>query len=122
MAERVIEDLLREKVSYVILRPVMIFGPGDRGNMARMIDGIKRGRFVLPGPGSNKKSAIYAIGWLDDKRGLSPLLRAFFHVAAAVWALSLMGGFPGVDLYDHRQGQARHNAAGINPGLGRGEH
>lgn len=41
---------------------------------------------------------VAAIGWLDDKRGLTPQLRAFFHLVAAAWALYWLGGFPGIDL------------------------
>jgi Fuc2NAc and GlcNAc transferase len=41
---------------------------------------------------------VAAIGWLDDHRSLSPLLRAVIHVAAAVWAVAWLGGLPTLSL------------------------
>lgn len=59
LAEEAISRILDDQVSWVILRPVMIYGPGDRGNMGRMINAIKANKFVIPGSGENKKNAIY---------------------------------------------------------------
>jgi nucleoside-diphosphate-sugar epimerase len=42
-----------------ILRLATIYGEGDRGNVARLIHAIKRGRFIWPGPCLNQKSLIY---------------------------------------------------------------
>ena len=42
-----------------ILRPATIYGPGDRGNVARLIGAVARGRFVWIGDGSNYKSLVY---------------------------------------------------------------
>lgn len=42
-----------------ILRLATVYGEGDRGNVARLIRAIERGRFVWPGSGKNKKSLIY---------------------------------------------------------------
>ena len=41
------------------LRFATIYGEGDRGNVSRLIDSLRRGRFVWPGNGSNRKSLIY---------------------------------------------------------------
>lgn len=65
MAESVVKEILDEKVRYNILRPVMIYGSGDKGNMARMINAINNNRFILPGSGCNKKSAIYVEDMVD---------------------------------------------------------
>lgn len=59
LAEQIVRETLVDKVPYVILRPVMIFGPGDRGNTGRMIEAIKKKRFFVPGSGDNKRSVIY---------------------------------------------------------------
>ncbi len=59
LAEEAVKRTLGDKVPWVILRPVMIYGPGDRGNMGRMINAIKANKFVLPGSGKNKKNAIF---------------------------------------------------------------
>lgn len=59
LAEEEIKKELFDKISFVILRPAMIYGPGDKGNMGRLIKAIKNRRFVIPGSGFNKKNAIY---------------------------------------------------------------
>lgn len=59
LAEEAVKRTLDDKVPWVILRPVMIYGLGDRGNMGRMIDAIKANKFVIPGSGKNKKNAIF---------------------------------------------------------------
>ncbi len=42
-----------------ILRPATIYGPGDRGNVARLIRTIDHGRFVWIGDGRNLKSLVF---------------------------------------------------------------
>lgn len=42
----------------VILRLATVYGARDRGNMIRMMDAIRRGRFVLPGNGNNAKTCV----------------------------------------------------------------
>ena len=37
-----------------------MYGEGDRGSMARLIRGVLRGRFVLPGGGAQRKCLLYA--------------------------------------------------------------
>ncbi|HBQ25581.1 MAG TPA: hypothetical protein DD791_04225 [Syntrophomonas sp.] len=59
LAEEAVKSTLDDKVPWVILRPVMIYGPGDKGNMGRMINAIKASRFMVPGSGKNKKNAIF---------------------------------------------------------------
>lgn len=44
----------------VILRPVVVYGEGDRGNVARMLGAVARRRFVLLGGGTAAKSLVYA--------------------------------------------------------------
>ncbi len=44
----------------VILRLATVYGARDRGNMARMADAVRRGRFVLPGSGANRKTVVAA--------------------------------------------------------------
>jgi Fuc2NAc and GlcNAc transferase len=41
---------------------------------------------------------VAAIGWLDDRRGVSPKLRAAVHATAAAWGLVWLGGLPSLDL------------------------
>jgi Fuc2NAc and GlcNAc transferase len=44
---------------------------------------------LVPGGG-----VIGFIGWLDDRGGVPPLVRALVHFAAAAWAVAWLGGFP----------------------------
>jgi UDP-glucose 4-epimerase len=41
-----------------ILRLPVVYGPRDRGNVRRLIDAIAKGRFVIPGSGSNIKTMV----------------------------------------------------------------
>lgn len=42
--------------SLVVLRPVVIFGEGNRGNVYTLIEQIRRRRFLMVGRGNNRKS------------------------------------------------------------------
>lgn len=35
---------------------------------------------------------VAAVGWLDDRKGVSPRIRALVHLLAAVWAVAWVGG------------------------------
>jgi nucleoside-diphosphate-sugar epimerase len=50
----------------IICRPGVIYGPGDPGNVLRMIRAVKRGYFVFPGKRSTLKSYGYIEGLLDS--------------------------------------------------------
>jgi len=57
----------------VIVRLAATFGPGNRGNLSRMIEAINRGRFVIVGSGQNRKSIAYVknvASFLHACRGL----------------------------------------------------
>ena len=44
---------------WVILRPVMVYGPGEKGNLPRMVEAVRKGRFPpLPDCG-NRRSMIH---------------------------------------------------------------
>jgi GlcNAc-P-P-Und epimerase len=46
-------------VSVVIIRPTVIFGPGNRGNVWNLLNQIANGPFLMIGDGSNRKSVAY---------------------------------------------------------------
>jgi len=48
-----------ERRSLVIIRPTVIFGPGNRGNVFNLLASIARGRFIMIGPGTNVKSMAF---------------------------------------------------------------
>lgn len=45
--------------SLTIVRPSVVFGPNNRGNVFNLIDQIYRGRFLMIGSGKNRKSMAY---------------------------------------------------------------
>ncbi len=45
--------------SLAILRPVVVIGPGNRGNVQRLFDQIAAGRFLMVGAGRNVKSMAH---------------------------------------------------------------
>jgi GlcNAc-P-P-Und epimerase len=50
----------------VICRPGVVYGPGDPGNVLRMIEAIRRGVFVFPGRRDVHKSYAYVHGLIDS--------------------------------------------------------
>jgi len=44
----------------IVLRPALVFGEGDRGNLLKLIQQIERGKYFQIGSGSARKSLIYA--------------------------------------------------------------
>lgn len=57
----------------VICRPGVIYGPGDPGNILRMIRAIKRGYFAYPGSPDIHKSYGYIEGLLDSISPIHPV-------------------------------------------------
>ena len=45
--------------SLIIIRPTVIFGEGNRGNVFNLLNQIASGQFVMVGNGTNKKSMAY---------------------------------------------------------------
>jgi nucleoside-diphosphate-sugar epimerase len=50
----------------IVTRPGVIYGPGDPGNILRMIRAVKRGYFAFPGSIKVKKSYAYIFGFMDS--------------------------------------------------------
>ena len=50
-----------DKRCLVIVRPTVIFGEGNKGNVYRLLSQIASGRFVMVGNGKNKKSMAYVL-------------------------------------------------------------
>lgn len=45
--------------SLAIIRPTVVFGPGNRGNVFNLLSQIAQGRFIMIGAGENRKSMAY---------------------------------------------------------------
>lgn len=59
----------RDNNSAIIVRPTVIFGEGNRGNVYNLLNQIASGRFIMVGPGENKKSMAYignVVAFLDQ--------------------------------------------------------
>ena len=53
----------------IIVRPTVIFGEGNRGNVYNLINQIASGKFVMVGKGENKKSMAYIgniVAFIED--------------------------------------------------------
>lgn len=49
----------------IIVRPSVVFGENNRGNVYNLLDQITRGRFVMVGRGENRKSMAYVRNLVD---------------------------------------------------------
>ena len=38
------------------------------------------------------------IGWLDDRISITPMVRFFVHLLAAIWVIIMIGGFPTINV------------------------
>jgi GlcNAc-P-P-Und epimerase len=67
-AELIHEVWLRSAAArrLVVCRPGVIYGPGDPGNILRMIRAVKKGRFFFPGDAGIRKSYGYIYGLLES--------------------------------------------------------
>jgi UDP-glucose 4-epimerase len=50
---------LEHGVRTTTLRLPMVYGPGNKGNVYRMIEAVDRGRFAVIGRGGNRRSMVY---------------------------------------------------------------
>ena len=50
---------IKDQNNLVIIRPTVIFGEGNRGNVFNLLNQIDSGKFVMIGNGRNKKSMAY---------------------------------------------------------------
>jgi nucleoside-diphosphate-sugar epimerase len=68
LAEKIHREWLAEDVNrrLIIVRPSVIFGPKDPGNVYRMIKALKKGTFVLPNGGKVVKAYGYIYGLIES--------------------------------------------------------
>jgi nucleoside-diphosphate-sugar epimerase len=83
--ERLIELCQKEGMNLTILRLAPLYGPGDRGNVLRLIRSLDRGRFLWIGKGENLMSILHCE---DAARACMAVIRSnlpginIFNVAA----------------------------------------
>lgn len=56
---RLLQIAAESGIEMVILRMGTLYGEGDPGNVSRLMEAIRRGRFVMIGLGQNKKSLLH---------------------------------------------------------------
>lgn len=68
LAEKIHQQWLAEDNSrrLIIVRPSVIFGPKDPGNVFRMIKALKKGTFILPNGGKVIKAYGYVSGLIES--------------------------------------------------------
>ena len=67
-AEKIHQEWLAKssKRRLIIVRPSVIYGPGDPGNVYRMIKTLSKGSFIIPGKGDIIKAYGYIYGLIDS--------------------------------------------------------
>ncbi len=69
--------------SLTIIRPTVVFGPGNRGNVYTLFQQIALGRFVMVGRGENRKSLAYIdnlVAFLRHSAHSGPGVQVFNYV------------------------------------------
>ena len=92
--------------SALILRPAVVYGPGNTANLFALVDAIARGRFFLAGPNHNRKSLV----------AVQNVVAAVEHLAARMQ--------PGVELFylvDRESFSVREIAGMVARALGRSD-
>lgn len=81
-AETVLCDWAAEdpERSVVIIRPTVIFGEGNRGNVFNLLSSIATGRFLMIGPGTNRKSMAYVGNIAAFLRHVEDYMKPGVHV------------------------------------------
>jgi GlcNAc-P-P-Und epimerase len=72
-----------ENRTLVIVRPTVIFGEGNRGNVFNLLKQIASGRFVMFGNGTNKKSMAYVeniAAFLEYSLSFKPGLHIYNYI------------------------------------------
>lgn len=72
-----------ENRTLVIVRPTVIFGEGNRGNVYNLLKQIYAGRFVMIGKGKNKKSMAYVenvAAFLEYSLSFKPGLHIYNYI------------------------------------------
>ncbi len=85
-AEEILRSWQLERPEYrslTIVRPTVVFGPGNRGNVFNLLSSIRSGLFMMIGSGENCKSMAYVdnvAAFLHFASQLGPGMRIFNYV------------------------------------------
>lgn len=82
-AEKLIKEWFRKdpkNKSINIIRPTVIFGERNRGNVYNLLKQISSGKFIMIGKGENKKSMAYVRNIVSFIKHRSELIETGYHV------------------------------------------
>lgn len=85
-AEKIFKKWLKEDPnnrSLIIIRPTVIFGEGNRGNVYNLLNQIASGKFVMFGNGKNKKSMAYienVVSFIEYTLSFKPGLHIYNYI------------------------------------------
>lgn len=92
LAKAEAEQLVRESglEHAVILRPTMVFGPGEKGNLPRMVEAVRRGRFPPVPENGNQRSMIHVDDLMEFaiRAASRPIAAGHTYILAAPEAVS----------------------------------
>ncbi|MFB3892651.1 MAG: NAD-dependent epimerase/dehydratase family protein [Phycisphaerae bacterium] len=57
--ESKVREILGGRVPFVIARPVVVYGPGDRGNFVKLVGAVRKGRLPAIDGGRARKKILY---------------------------------------------------------------
>jgi nucleoside-diphosphate-sugar epimerase len=80
----------------VIVRPTVVFGEGNRGNVYNLLNQIASGRFLMIGNGLNKKSMAYVenvAAFLEYSIGFGPGLHIYNYVDKPDFSMNQLVSF-----------------------------
>lgn len=66
----------------LLVRPTVVFGEGNRGNVFTLVEQLRRGRFVMVGRGDNRKSVAYVgnlVAFLRARLDAAPGTQLFIY-------------------------------------------
>jgi nucleoside-diphosphate-sugar epimerase len=106
-----------DRRSLTIVRPTVVFGEGNRGNVFNLLNQVASRRFVMVGDGRNRKSMAYVenvAGFLEHCVGLGPGEHLYNYVDKPDLDMNALVGLVRGHLGGMRAGGADKPA---NPGL-----
>ena len=80
----------------MVVRPTVVFGERNRGNVYNLLKQVVSGRFVMIGNGLNRKSMAYVenvAAFIDHSRGLGPGVHIFNYIDKPDFSMSQLTQF-----------------------------
>lgn len=107
LAEQVYSDWQRVDPTHrslIIVRPTVIFGPGNRGNVFNLLRQIASGKFAMFGDGENIKSMAYVenvAGFLIHALSMGPGIHIYNYIDKPDLTMNQLVGVARATLFNH---------------------